>query len=387
LAYKVDLYSKLKRDTTSNGFIPEIDGLRFFAIFTVVLFHLNTAISKELGLSLENIFDQMGGQRVEFSLAWFWVRLDLGVKVFFAISGFVLALPFLKYGLCITKEKVNLKDYFIRRLARLEPPFIVSLLLFYLIHVILLGVEPISLFCDFIAGLFYSHVFIYGEPNPINPVSWSLETEAQFYILIPFLFTFLYSLKKKRFALVFILVFFVTSIILKFYLNFHPYLGRSILVFFSNFCVGIITGYLYLIRFNWFKAKSLFFDFIGLIGFFGLFYFYKPQHEIFNQIYFNISIFVAMIAAFKGRSLNWFFTRRFIFILGGMCYSIYLIHYAFFHLSVKVTTLVWSQKINFEQNLLIQIVINVSVLLIVSILYFVYVEKPFMRKNWWSRSE
>lgn len=387
MAYRVDLYSKLKRDTTSSGFIPEIDGLRFFAIFTVVLFHLNTAISKELGLSLENIFDQMGGQRVQFSLAWFWVRLDLGVKVFFAISGFVLALPFLKYGLCITKEKVNLKDYFIRRLARLEPPFIVSLLLFYLIHVILLGAEPISLFYDFIAGLFYSHVFIYGEPNPINPVSWSLETEAQFYILIPFLFAFLFTLKKKRFGLMFILVFFVTSIILKFYLNFHPFLGRSILVFFSNFCVGIFSGYLYLIRFDWFKAKSLFFDSIGLVGFFGLFYFYKPQHDIVNQLFFNISIFVTMVTAFKGRLLNWFYTRRFIFILGGMCYSIYLIHYAFFHLSVKATIFVWSEKIEFEQNLLIQIVINILVLLIVSVLYFLYVEKPFMRKNWWSRSK
>ena len=96
MAFKIDLYSKLKRDTTSSGFIPEIDGLRFFAIFTVVLFHLNTAVSKELGLSLGNVFDQMGGSRVEFSKAWFWVRLDLGVKVFFAISGFVLALPFLK---------------------------------------------------------------------------------------------------------------------------------------------------------------------------------------------------------------------------------------------------------------------------------------------------
>ncbi len=83
--------------------------------------------SKEIGLGLPSALIKMGGAKMNFSMAWCWVRLDLGVKVFFAISGFVLALPFLKYYLGISDKKVQLKSYFIRRLTRLEPPFIITL--------------------------------------------------------------------------------------------------------------------------------------------------------------------------------------------------------------------------------------------------------------------
>ena len=103
------LLRHFQRKTASNNFIPEIDGLRFLAIITVVLYHLNTSFSKEIGLGLPDALIEMGGSKSNFSLAWWWVRLDLGVKVFFAISGFVLALPFLKYYLGITDRKVQLK--------------------------------------------------------------------------------------------------------------------------------------------------------------------------------------------------------------------------------------------------------------------------------------
>ena len=57
------LSSLLSRKTSSNSFIPEIDGLRFFAIITVVLFHLNTALSKEVGIGLSGAFEAMGGEK------------------------------------------------------------------------------------------------------------------------------------------------------------------------------------------------------------------------------------------------------------------------------------------------------------------------------------
>ena len=126
------MLNNFQRKTVSNNFIPEIDGLRFLAIITVVLYHLNTVFSREMGLGLSKALLELGGPKTNFSLAWWWVRLDLGVKVFFAISGFVLALPFLKYYLGLTDKKVQLKSYFIRRLTRLEPPFIITLVFFIL---------------------------------------------------------------------------------------------------------------------------------------------------------------------------------------------------------------------------------------------------------------
>ena len=85
----------LQRSTQSTSFIPEIDGLRFFAIITVVFFHLNTAYSRQIGMD-DLAVGVMGGKENMWAPAWWIIRLDMGVKVFFAISGFVLALPFLK---------------------------------------------------------------------------------------------------------------------------------------------------------------------------------------------------------------------------------------------------------------------------------------------------
>lgn len=106
-----------QRKTASN-FIPEIDGSRFLAIITVLLYHLSTVFSKEIGLGIANALIEMGGAKSDFSLAWCWVRLDLGVKVFFAISCFVLALPFLKHYLGLSDKRVLLKSHFARRLTR-----------------------------------------------------------------------------------------------------------------------------------------------------------------------------------------------------------------------------------------------------------------------------
>jgi peptidoglycan/LPS O-acetylase OafA/YrhL len=89
------MLKNLQRKTSSTSFIPEIDGLRFFAIVTVLIFHINTALFKELNMSATEMTESLGGKNEIFSPAWWLIRLDLGVKVFFSISGFVLALALL----------------------------------------------------------------------------------------------------------------------------------------------------------------------------------------------------------------------------------------------------------------------------------------------------
>ncbi len=378
---KSNIISVFQRKTASNNFIPEIDGLRFLAIITVLLYHLNTVFSKEIGLGLSNALIEMGGAKTNFSLAWWWVRLDLGVKVFFAISGFVLALPFLKYYLGLTDKKVQLKSYFIRRLTRLEPPFIITLLFFYLVHVFLLNEDALVFLKHFGAGLIYGHVFIYGDANPINPVTWSLETEAQFYVIIPLIMGLVFKGRNSAISILVLLGLIVGSIVFRNEYVFSAHWGRSIFAYFVNFAMGIIVCWSYLKFSKWFKVRLWLYDIVGLIATFGLFYFYKPQHDIVNQIFFNISIALVMITAFKAHIFNWFYTRPPIYIIGGMCYSIYLIHYAFLHLSVKWTKLLWIDGMSYTGNLGIQVLIGVPLVLFISAIFFRYFERPFMQKN------
>lgn len=375
-------FNSLSRKTASNHFIPEIDGLRFLAIITVVFYHLNTALSKEIGTGLQNSLELMGGAKNTLSLAWWWIRLDLGVKVFFTISGFVLALPFLRFYLGKTDRNVELKGYFLRRLTRLEPPFIISLIVFYLIHLFVFRADGVDYLYHLLAGIVYGHVFIYGEPNPINPVSWSLETEAQFYLIVPFILWMVFRVQNKWVSVFLMLVFLVFSIWFKHDFIWNDYWNRSIPSFFINFAMGIIACWVYLENLDWIKRKSYFYDFVGLLSMFSLFYFYKPQHHVFNIVAFNSSLILVLITAFKSYLFNWIYTRKIIYTIGGMCYSIYLLHYAFFHLSVKLTKKLWINSLAYNENLLIQLMLSVPLVLLISSIFFMLFERPFMDKNW-----
>ena len=346
-----------------------------------MIFHLNTAYSRQVGLDDLGL-SLLGGKNTLGSPAWWLIRLDLGVKVFFAISGMVLALPFLRQYF-LNGPRIGLGDYFYRRLTRLEPPFVVSLLVFLGVHIILLGKQLSNLMPHFWAGLLYAHVFVYGYPNPINPVTWSLETEAQFYVLVPLFFGLLFLQNSRTWSITVILFSFVTSVWLRGYCIRHgiAQLGSSVFVYFSNFLVGIIVAWLYLKRQDFFSIKGKMWDLLGLIAIIGQFYFYKPQHAYVNNLLFNIFVLLLMLATFKGTLMNWFFTRPLVYIIGGMCYSIYLLHYAFFHLLVQYTA-GYSIGMGYGPDLLVQVAVGIPLALVVSGVFFVLVEKPCMNKHW-----
>lgn len=296
-----------------------------------MLFHLNTAFSREIGIGLEGWSEQVGVDH-PWQFGWWLIRMDLGVKVFFAISGFILGLPFLK-ALFFGGNNIILKDYLLRRLTRLEPPFILTLVGFYLVHVLVLGESFGQLLPNFLAGLVYAHVFVFGSPNPINPVTWSLETEAQFYLILPLIGYICTKISRKGWVIALFLILVLASAYFRGYsldygLN---HLSSSIFAYFINFGIGIVFAFLYL-SFPTFilNGKSLLFDLGGVIAMAGIFVFYKPQSLLINNLLFNLSVLLLFISSFKGKWVNWFFTRPWVYLIGGMCYSIYLIHYAFF---------------------------------------------------------
>ncbi|MCI5191132.1 MAG: acyltransferase [Candidatus Electrothrix sp. AS4_5] len=186
---KMSLKLDFKRITSSGNFIPEIDGLRFIAIVSVVLFHLSRFI-------IEKDTHQYN-DTIDYSfLNFIFSHGHIGVPLFFVISGFILGIPFAKHY--IKKEqRVSIKKYFLRRLTRLEPPYILimSLLLFGAVYV----ARAISLdegIKSYFSSIFYSHNLIYpGDLPHLNCVAWSLEIEVQFYIIAP-LISYLFSIKS-----------------------------------------------------------------------------------------------------------------------------------------------------------------------------------------------
>ncbi len=138
---------QFRRITTQERFIPQVDGLRFVAIGSVVLFHLYNALSR-------------GAVPPPIEL-----NTDLakrGVELFFAISGFILGVPFASRYL-LSGPKINLKRYFLRRLTRLEPPYFISLLVCTAVQTVWAHRPIGDVAPHLLASFAYLHNMIYGD--------------------------------------------------------------------------------------------------------------------------------------------------------------------------------------------------------------------------------
>ena len=169
----------LRRITSSGVYIPEIDGLRFLAIIPVVLIHAYGQVPTLAGLGTIDMDQQQGFFRLVGHGSY-------GIQLFFAISGFILALPFARKHLQAGRE-VKLGPYFLRRLTRLEPPYVLMLLLRAAALAVTAKLSGRALVAHLLASIFYLHNIAYGVASKIEAVSWTLEIEVQFYCLAPLL--------------------------------------------------------------------------------------------------------------------------------------------------------------------------------------------------------
>lgn len=370
---KMFTFRSLKRPIKKESFLPEIDGLRFPAILSVCLLHLNNYYGRAIN------FNYYEGVRDINSWSWFINRSGLGVELFFAISGFIIALPFIKRSLD-NNNKTTIKAYFVRRITRLEVPFLLSCIIFYIAYTVSNGQNLWDGLGHFFATITYTHVFFYGEWAPFNPVTWSLETEIQFYVIAPWL---IHIMLKPRSIMIkgsiFIFLFALPLI-----LNYHFFdlvkqyhLHMSIVLFLPYFMTGILVAFLFINYPSFFTMKSIIWDLIGLLSFYCLFYFaWSP-----NQLYFCLFLFLLFVSTFKGGLLNYLFTREIIYILGGMCYTLYLLHYPMIHLIGKYTHQL-SVGDSFMLNYFVQAIIVLPVIFGIGSIYYILIEKPCMNKNW-----
>ena len=152
------LIEKLSRVSVSTRFVPEIDGLRFFAIGSVVLYHMLGVISvRQFGTWQPDRF------AATFPLNWL-IEGHFGVPLFFAISGFVLALPFADHHLH-GREVLPLPRYYLRRLARLGPPYVINLVFLFL-ALVALGHLRLADWPHLLASFCYVHDSLMAAKAP-----------------------------------------------------------------------------------------------------------------------------------------------------------------------------------------------------------------------------
>ena len=97
-----------------------------------------------------------------------------GVELFFAISGFILGVPFASARLR-NAPAVKLKQYFLRRLTRLEPPYFISLFVWAAAQWVTARRPLGDMAPHLAASFFYLHNLIFGAfEKAVNgsPVPW-----------------------------------------------------------------------------------------------------------------------------------------------------------------------------------------------------------------------
>jgi peptidoglycan/LPS O-acetylase OafA/YrhL len=366
---------KLTRVTDGRKIIPEIEGLRFISILLVVFSHIHNNTLR--------VYPQQLKLPVEHSsLAIFLEECGNGVNIFFFISGFILAIPFFR-DFVYNEKKVSLKHYYYRRLTRIEPPYIISLIFFLLVAVFVMHQPTIDALKHFAASAFYSHNVIYNHISTINPVAWTLEIEVQYYLIAPLIAVALFF--KNRIArMISLLLLFILSGNLyfqnyDFFMQHH--LAKSIFAYSNIFVAGIIVADWYLTQKKFLSGvKHILFDVLGVAAIYCIITMSGFQ-SLGYRLFLFTCYFILFISSFKGIWLNKILTNKWIAIIGGMCYSIYLMHYAVtFFITQNFTKNILSN--NYPRDVFIQSIIIIPFILIVSTIFFVLFERPFMDIRW-----
>ncbi len=363
---------RLTRITSGGKLIREIDGLRFLAIVPVLIQHMYERYQRNTPLHF--------AENNEKSVTDFFAsRGFIGVYIFFIISGFILALPFAKHRFADGK-KVSVGEYVLRRVTRLEPTYIFWISIFFLVFV-LRGNSFIESIPHYLASITYTHGLIYHKWSPFNPPTWTLEIEIQFYILAPLLAWLFFSITNKvqrRITNVSaILLIMIAQQYFKFYTN--PY-NLTILGHLHYFLAGFMLSDVYLCDWKNIR-KSQWFDLVTFVALAIVLTSWSWDFEFPLRLIFVVSLFVLFYAIFKSITVNRFFTNSWITAIGGMCYTIYLIHLPMEEGIVRLTKNIHVTDY-LSVNLLIQLLIALPIILITSAVMFLLFEKPFMNKDW-----
>ena len=189
------------------------------------------------------------------------------LNVFFVISGFLVSKSF--------ESSISLKSYFIRRLKRVIPGYIVALSVFVLVLSFFSRLSFTEYFTDKGTGLYlfwnliflnFVHPCLPGvfENNfvcAVNGALWTIKVEEGFYIVLPVIF---YLIKKTRKPLLFLAFIYLVSVAYSYVMLYHynnPRLAKQLPGSMMYFSTGIFLylnfKYLYAYRWILFGCSSL----------------------------------------------------------------------------------------------------------------------------------
>ncbi|MEJ0088402.1 MAG: acyltransferase [Limisphaerales bacterium] len=205
-----------------------IDGLRGVAILMVLTGH-------------HFYVNPQSGPVVEFIGAFFSAG-GHGVMLFFALSGFLISWPFWKRKFGGSASVVP-PGYGWRRFWKIYPPLALSVLVFTPIYVF---ANQDWSYCAVAAQWLVGIPFLLPVSGKLNPVTWTLVIEVQFYIVLALIFLSLKKISPRVCLWIIPLLFFLvpvgfralTGLSATFYPDINPHFPSAL----DAFCLGILVA-------------------------------------------------------------------------------------------------------------------------------------------------
>jgi peptidoglycan/LPS O-acetylase OafA/YrhL len=365
------ILGRFRRVSTTGTYLAEIDGLRFVAIGAVILVHIygTWIVNMDRAYGAMSAFDRLLGQMILLGV--------YGVNLFFMISGFVLAIPFCGHAFS-GERPVSLKRYFWRRITRLEPPYLLSMLLFFCMMPLWGKSDYGKLLPNLGASLIYAHNAIFGKGSLINNNAWSLEVEIQFYLLVPLILMLLFcrAVVRRSVLIGCVLLFSAHSRWLP------PAFPKSVLQYFQYFLLGILFCDLWTNEWRRNPSQKKLMDLPGIaawplffaanLGIGGL------AADFLNPWIIALFFFSALRGRGHGTVLRWGAVP----VIGGMCYSIYLLHARIVSLVLRGVFGHLDMTGCFALDFLLLSAAVLPIVVLLSGVYFLLVERPCMDPAW-----
>lgn len=368
------LQDSLRRVTSSGRYIPAIDGLRFLAVFSVVLYHLNLFLTTKSAA-----FDHLEArQDLLQRLVGFG---NSGVQLFFVISGLVLALPFAEHFLR-GGPKVSLRQYFTRRLLRIEPPYLISLAIIFALIAMLKPETVRSLVPNLIASALYLHNAIYDNGSVVHVVAWSLEVEVQFYLIAPLLawiFAVPSATLRRSILLAAIVAYALLQTAWPGALRAH--LPVCVFTYLDFFLAGFLLADVYSGEWKGSPRQSAAWDLPALASWLAV---VAVHFHPLARPWLPLAIWAACAASFRGRIVHRCLSAGWVVTFGGMCYTIYLYHFIVISALGRLS-LGWAFGSAYWSNYLVQGLVLIPPVFVVCPVLFVLFERPFMFRDWPAR--
>ncbi|MGB0933278.1 MAG: acyltransferase family protein [Lishizhenia sp.] len=311
----------------------------------------------------------------KYALTKFAQNGNIAVSFFFFLSGFILTY---KYW----NKKINIKTFYIKRIARIYPIYIITLLV-----LVVLALYYSTVNYDGTVHLIFHALglqsWISGTELYFNSPAWSLSVEFFFYLLFPFLLLGLKKLKRST-KLILILGFYVFSVFQYYYFADYAWKPNadswnSFLIYFplwhlNTFLMGILGGLIFL-RIENYKQRSWFWFFLALVSSLLFFYILASENTItryaHNGALAPLFILLSVGLAKDERVLNKVLGWKPLVFLGEISYGIYLWQF--------IVYILFTQFTQFPSAYGRYFYVYTFILVLVGAISYIWIEKPARR--------